>query len=633
MLIVEDQSETRSALREMLRKIYPLLTLHDAPDGRAGLELFQQVRPEIVMTDIKMPEKDGIRMAQEILKLAPRTQIIVITAHSDTNLLLESIRIGINHYLLKPIEDRNLLEAVDDCLSRILLERTVTAQEEELRESEARYRGLFNSLQEGFSLHEAIFDSTGVDYRVLDVNPAFERLVGKARGELTGRTIRELVPDLKDEWLNCLAEVATTGNPATLEYYSRSSDRYIEAQVYCPAKGEIAILYLDVSERRKLQMEREKSDRLESLGLLAGGIAHDFNNILMAIAGNITLSRMHLEPDHKAAAGLEESEKAVAKAASLTRQFLTFARGGEPVKKTLATGTLIREAVSLFLSGTNCKAELKLPDHLWCLHADSGQVHQALNNLIVNAVQSMPEGGVLTVSASNLAIGSRNGPVAPGRYLRIVIADQGPGIPPELLPKIFDPYFTTKSSGSGLGLASVFSIVRRHKGSISASSPPGGGACFELLLPASDQGCDEEAEAALPMPVTSPGTGVLVMDDEETICTLAAGMLEKLGYLPTTCRDGGDAVRLYRESLERGDRFAAVILDMTVPGGMGGRESARLIRALDREAVLVISTGYAAHPFPLDEGEFKVNGMVAKPYTLKQLADELARAVSSRSDE
>jgi len=629
MLIVEDDPDARSALRGMLKKIYPLLTLHDAGDGRAGLELFQQLRPELVMTDIRMPETDGIRMAREILKLAPRTQIVVITAHSDTDLLLDSIRIGINHYLLKPIDHRHLFEAVDDCLRRILLERTVAAQQEELRESEARYRGLFSSLQEGFSLYETIFGTSGVDHRIIDVNPAFERLIGKGRSELAGRTIREVFPDLKGEWLDCMAQVAATGQPATLEHYAAASDSYAEVQVYSPAKGQIAVLYSDVSERRKLQIEREKSERLESLGVLAGGIAHDFNNILMAIAGNISLARMQLDKDHKALAGLEESERAVAKAAGLTRQFLTFARGGDPIKKPLPTALLIREAVSLFLSGTNCEAQLELPEQLWCLYADSGQMHQALNNLIVNAIQAMPGGGVLRIGAANETLAAAGeGGLAPGRYLRIVIADQGVGIPAALLPKIFDPYVTTKMSGSGLGLASVFAIVKRHNGAISATSPPGGGASFELLLPASDEGCHEEAEAPLPVPASASGADILVMDDEEMIRRLAALMLEKLGYRAATCRDGAEAVCLYRESLARGGRFAAVILDITVRGGMGGWEAARRIRAIDADAVLVISSGYSADPFPDGESGFKVNGMVAKPYNLKQLAEELARTVN-----
>jgi two-component system, cell cycle sensor histidine kinase and response regulator CckA len=759
MLIVEDEEVARETLKTALARKYPGLLLHVASSGREGLRLFHEVQPEIVLTDLQMPGMSGIEMAQQFRNLAPRTQIIVVTAHSDPHLLLDCINLDVSRYLLKPIGSESLFGAIDDCLERLSLEAKLKAQHEELvesgeqlrlalesaalgtwdyqldtgdivwdercrcmfgvevssrvdyrtalgrvhpedragvdravaeavagagdgvyhqefrvvwpdgslhwlashgkvyfdgegvsrfigavmditarvrateelQESEARYRGLFSSLQEGFSLHEAVLGADGVDYRFLEVNPAFERLAGLGRSFLIGRTLSQVFPELEERWLSCLATVATTGEPATLEHHAALSDRYYEAQVYSPTTGQVAVLYSDVSERRKLQMEREKNERLESLGVLAGGIAHDFNNILMAIAGNISLARLQLEHNEAVDARLEDSEKAVAKAAALTRQLLTFARGGEPVKKSLATAPLICEAASLFLSGGNCKAELLLPEDLWCLYGDPGQMHQALNNLILNAVQSMPGGGMLSISASNRVVETVDGSgVTPGRYLRIVIADQGGGIAAEHLPRIFDPYFTTKATGSGLGLASVFSIVKRHGGAISVSSPPDAGASFELLLPASERASEDTGcEAPAPVPRTSQGCGrkILVMDDEEMIRNLAGLMLAKLGYRPTVCSDGAEAVALYRDSFGRGEGYAAVILDMTVPGGMGGKEAAQRIRAVDGEAVLVISSGYSSDPFLDERQETQVNGTVAKPYNLKQLSEELTRVI------
>jgi PAS domain S-box-containing protein len=762
MLIVEDDSTARDALRATLGRKYPTLTLHVAQGGREGLQLFQQLKPEIVMTDIQMHGMSGLAMSQELLQLAPQTQIIVITAHSNTTLLLDCINLGVSRYLLKPIEGALLFEAVDDCLERITLGNKVKAQHEELtesgeqlrlaldsaelgtweyrldsgevfwdarcrrmfgveaasrvdyrtalgrihtedresvsramgetiagahdgvyhqefrvvwpdgsvrwvashgkiyssaagasrfiganlditdrvrateqlQESEARYRGLFSSLQEGFSLLEALIAIDRVDYRFLEVNPAFEQLTGVGRDLLIGRTLSEVFPDFEERWLNCLEKVATTGAPDMLEHHAVASDRHYEVQVYSPCKGQVAALYSEVSERRKLQIEREKNERLESLGVLAGGIAHDFNNILMAIAGNISLARMQLEQNHTVDARLEDSEKAVAKAAALTRQLLTFARGGEPVKKVLSAPALICEAASLFLSGGNCKADLKLPEGLWSLYADPGQIHQALNNLILNAVQSMPAGGMLSIVAANHTVEASDcRGLAPGRYLKIVIADQGCGMPAELLPRIFDPYFTTKATGSGLGLASVFSIVKRHEGSISVTSTPGAGTSFELLLPASRGEHDElleekgEKDTAHFKAATGCGRAVLVMDDEEMIRNLAALMLTKLGYRATTCSDGAQAVSLYRKSFAGAEPFAAVILDMTVPGGMGGKQAAHLIREVDGDAVLVISSGYTADPFLDEKREVQVNGLVAKPYNMKQLADELVRVL------
>ena len=763
MLIVEDDADARETLHATLTRRYPGLALHLAGGGQEALELFQELKPEIVMTDVQMPGMTGIEMAQQLLSLAPGTQIIVITAHRDTSLMLDCINMEVSRYLLKPIGSEFLFEAVDDCLRRIELEGKLKAQHEELvgsreqlrlaldsaalgtwdyrldsgeifwdercrdmfgveegssvdyrtalgrihpedragveqalgeatsgteggyyqqeyrviwqdgavhwidshgrlyfdgagvrrfiganmditarvrareelQESEARYRGLFNSLQEGFSLNEAVLGADGVDYRFLEANPAFEKLAGRGRDYLVGRNLKEVFPELEERWLACLAAVATTGEPATLEHHAALSDRYYEVQVYSPSKGQVAALYSDVSERRKLQMEREKNERLESLGILAGGIAHDFNNILMAIAGNISLARTQLEHNHEVDARLEDSEKAVAKAAALTRQLLTFARGGEPVKKTLRTQALIREAASLFLSGGNCKAVLELPEDLWCLHADAGQIHQSLNNLILNAVQSMPGGGVLSIRAANQTVADGEGRgLPPGRYLKIVIADQGCGIAPELLSKIFDPYFTTKPTGSGLGLASVFSIVKRHEGSISVVSAPGQGTSFELLLPASSAGSEEARDpdpvpAPAKLPAVALDRAVLVMDDEAMIRNLAALMLTKLGYRAITCCDGSEAVTLYRESFEKKEPFAAVILDMTVPGGRGGKEAAQLIRAINQDAVLVISSGYSADPFLDLNKVVQVNATVAKPYNMKQLSEALAKVMGS----
>jgi len=504
--------------------------------------------------------------------------------------------------------------------------------EEELRRSEARYRGLFNSLQEGFTLLETVLDRSRADYRFLKVNPAFEKLVGTPRAELIGRSIRSALPELGDEFLGHLSRVARSGAPVTVEYFHAPRERQLEAHIFSPAQGQLAVLYTDVSERRKLQEEREKNARLESLGVLAGGIAHDFNNILTAIAGNISLARYKLEGATEAATRLEESEKAVAKAAALTRQLLTFARGGAPVKKALAPGALITEAVSLFLSGTNCKAQLDLPDGLWGVHADPGQINQTLNNLLLNAVQAMPEGGVITIRAGNENVtpGDPRG-VPAGRYVRIVITDRGTGIPPEILPKIFDPYFTTKATGTGLGLASVFSVIKRHNGMISATSQVGVGTSFEILLPALEVSGRDEAPDVRTLAPPAAGKSVLVMDDEEPIRTVAVRMLKVMGYAATACSDGAEAVRLYRDQQQKGEPFGAAILDMTVPGAMGGKDAARGIRDLDPNAVIVISSGYFAE-FPADgEHDTPANAVVAKPYNLHQLSEVLAKVLRRSS--
>ena len=400
------------------------------------------------------------------------------------------------------------------------------------------------------------------------------------------------------------------------------------------APGETPVwsgVILDITERKRGEEEREKAERLESLGVLAGGIAHDFNNILTAIIGNISLARSKVGTEHAAAAQLAACEMALSKATDLARQLLTFSRGGEPVKVLVDPELLLREVVSFALHGSNCTAELSLQPGLWCLQADLGQLHQVMYNLVINALQAMPGGGTITVRAENKKlVSAKPQNLPPGRYLKIVVSDQGSGIPREFLGKIFDPYFTTKSDGTGLGLASVFSIVKRHGGSIDVASTPGKGAEFTLLLPA-DRGLagakGEIDEVAAVAPALASGSTVLVMDDEEMIRVIASKMLEALGYQAATCADGARAVSMYRERLERGERFAAVILDMTVPGKMGGREAAKRMHDMDADAVLIISSGYSVDASNSQETSTIFSGSVAKPYNLQQLARELARVL------
>jgi len=494
---------------------------------------------------------------------------------------------------------------------------------EALRESEARYRRLFGSLQEGFSLHEAVVGSAALEYPFIEANPALEKMVGIGRNELIGRSIVEIYPECSDALLRRLDEVTKSGTPLTLE--CTAWHRHLRLQLYSPVRGQIAILYSDVTERRKLQEEREKSERLESLGVLAGGIAHDFNNILTAIAGNMTLARLKLESGDDPTERLLESETAIAKAAGLTRQLLTFAQGGEPIKKPLHSEPLIREALSLFVGGTNCQAEVHLSPDLWLLDADAGQIQQVLNNLALNAVQAMPAGGTITVRAHNERV-ERWGSVPPGAYLSVSITDQGVGIAAELLPRIFDPYFTTKPAGSGLGLASVFSIVKRHGGAITVSSEPGRGTTFQMLLPALVPTGDEE-EFRPRLTIAAAGREVLVMDDEEPVRGVACALLEGLGFAVTPCSDGSEAIALYREKRAEGAAFAAVLLDMTVPGGIGGKEAALQIRQIDPEAVIIICSGYFSEAMSEWQSDVAVNGVVAKPYTMDQLSEELSQAL------
>ena len=631
VLIVEDDLTAQSLLQSVITRVYPHFEVHVAPDGHQGLALFEAIGADVIITDLSMPNMNGMEMAREIRKLTPHPEIIVITACNDISSIITCINIGISNYVLKPIDLNRILEAIKVSVGRIDMGRELAARNNSLRESEERYHALFNSLQDGVSLLEMVMAGSRAEFRIMDVNPSFEQMAGESRNSLIGRSITEVVPDLDGRFLRHLTDVVVSRSPASVDHFCKSWDRTFRMQLYSPLQGQVAIVYADITQHQKLQEEREKNERLNSLGVLAGGIAHDFNNILTAIAGNISLARHRVQKGEDPTPRLMESERALVKASGLTRQLLTFARGGEPIRKPLASQSLIREAVSLFLSGTNCVASIKLADDLWNLYADAGQIQQTLNNLILNAVQAMPGGGVITVTASNARLSQDAGTeLTGGRYVRITVSDEGEGIPPDLLPRIFDPYVTTKAGGNGLGLSSVHSIVRRHGGSVTVSSEGGVGTTFELLLPAADEHLQEEhppKEAAVSV---QGGKEILVMDDEEVVRNVAAGMLKALGYAVIECCNGSEAVERYRERLEQGTPFAAVLLDMTVPGGMGGKEAALQLRSMHPDATLIIVSGYFAESLTDLNREAMVDGLVAKPFNISQLGEELSRALRGK---
>jgi len=378
------------------------------------------------------------------------------------------------------------------------------------------------------------------------------------------------------------------------------------------------LVFSDITARLQLETEAAKSSRIESIGLLAGGIAHDFNNILTAILGNLSLARYggKLPPD--ASSRLDLVEKASLRARDLTQQLLTFAKGGAPVRQTASLIELIRESTDFALRGSNVRAEFDLAANLAPAEVDAGQIHQVIHNLVLNAVQAMPDGGQVWIRAENQKLLSRaEAPLPPGDYIRISVRDEGPGIPHDLLHKIFDPYFTTKRGGTGLGLATAFSIIKRHDGFLTAESIPGQGAIFHLYLPASYNRIHDPVDT---IPSDFRGSGkILVMDDEEPVRQLACSMLRHFGYDTMAVKDGDEAVLRYIQASRSGQPFAAILMDLTIPGGMGGRDALQQLLIHDPNVRAIVSSGYCNDPVMANFRAHGFVGVVEKPYTVEDL--------------
>ncbi len=388
-------------------------------------------------------------------------------------------------------------------------------------------------------------------------------------------------------------------------------------------QGLVYAVARDVTERKLLEEERAKAAKLESIGVLAGGIAHDFNNILTSILGNISLASMVIDQDRdKTRELLEESEKACLRARDLTQQLLTFSKGGQPIKKTISLAKLIRDAAGFSLRGSNVSCEYDIPAELWSADVDEGQISQVINNLVINADQAMPGGGTITIKTENLIVESSDTfPLVEGKYVKISIKDQGIGIQEDHLSKIFDPYFTTKQKGNGLGLSTTYSIINKHGGYIEVESGLMVGTTFQIYLPASSRQVGKKEGKKKQIAAISGR--VLVMDDEQALLNVLSKMLVQLGHEVECAEDGSQAIRMYKKAHDSGQRFDVVILDLTIPGGMGGQETIKRLVKIDPEVKAIVSSGYSNDPVLANYRDHGFSSVVSKPYRFEELREVL----------
>jgi two-component system, cell cycle sensor histidine kinase and response regulator CckA len=485
-----------------------------------------------------------------------------------------------------------------------------------------------NLLKKIFSEMPGLHSLKDCNFNYQYVNPAFHQFLGRKEEEILGRTDLELLPLQKArKYRKEDIEVVESGQPLVLEENVSTplfGKKWLQV-TKIPIKdqeGRVAGIISsinDITERKKMENELLKMQKLESVGVLAGGIAHDFNNLLTGILGNIELAKMYVGPESKAHPRLVQAENASLAAKNLTRQLLTFSRGGAPVTKTASVAELVRDSTEFTLRGSNIRVLFELPTDLWLAEIDEGQISQVIQNLVKNADQAMPEGGTLEIRVRNTKLTKKNGlPLKAGCYLEVSVKDNGQGIPEKIQGRIFDPYFTTKPQGSGLGLAVCYSIIKQHMGHLDVDSQPGIGTTFRFFLPAS---CRAAAGENPPPEMVLTGHGrVLVMDDDDTVREIAGEMLRVIGYDVDFAADGLEAVKSWIRARRLGKPFTAVLMDLTVRGGMGGREAAGKLLELDPEVKVIAASGYATDPVMTDYRHYGFSGAVHKPFRIQELS-------------
>ncbi len=470
------------------------------------------------------------------------------------------------------------------------------------------------------------------------INPNAEKLTGWTQREALGRSILEIyqiidettVQPLDNPFHRIIRGTQSTNDLSFTQdviLIDRDNNKRLISQSCAPiynTAGEmlgIVLIVRDITDQRKTEMELQKSAKLESLGVLAGGIAHDFNNLMTGIMGNISLAREIINKNEPVSTILQEAEFATKRVKNLTYQLLTFSRGGAPIRKAASLVEVVTESATFALRGSKSKCEFNLPPQIANVEIDEGQIGQVIQNLVINANQAMPDGGIIKVTLAdfeqtadlmipNLAI---------GKYVMIDITDRGIGIHPENINKIFDPYYSTKAKGNGLGLAICYSIIKRHNGTILVESQPGMGSSFKVYLPVSLMNVTRENKPQKMAPIKGNGN-ILLCDDEVTVRETATTILTCLGYQVISTADAHEAISLYGQKMNSKAGFDVVILDLTLPGQMSGVEILNELKGLDSKVKAIVSSGYANEPVIANHKQYGFIGMITKPFDLNELS-------------
>jgi len=622
VLLVEDNPGDARLMQEMLSEAKKFSFRLEFVDRLAkGLERLGQGDVDVVLLDLGLPDSSGFGTFTRVQSEYPQVPIIPLTGMDDEMLAVRAVRAGAQDYLVKGEVSGGLLASA----IRYAIERKKA--EEALRESEEHYRTL---VEESF---DGVFVQKGS--RIAFANRRLYDMLGYNEGELEGKDHWTIYHPDDQKTAHERAQALMRGEraPSRFEIRLRRKDgSFFEGEINArPVRfGEevgMQVWIRDLTERKRTEAEHLKIAKLESTGILAGGLAHDFNNILTAILGNISLAKMHVNSGDKVYERLAAAEKASRRAQVLTQQLLTFSKGGAPIKKAQMIKDVIEDSCEFAVRGSSAVCEYSCPDDLFTVEVDAGQLGQAINNLVINAVQAMPQGGKILVTADNVRVNDDSGlPISDGDYVRIAVKDEGVGIPPETISKVFDPYFTTKDEGSGLGLATAHSIIKNHRGLLRVESQFGNGTTFHIYLPVSRKKTGKPSDSG---ETIHRGRGkILVMDDEEAIRQVAGDLLSILGYEVHFAVDGAEAVEAYKAAKDSSDPFDAVIVDLTVPGGIGGKEAIARLRAIDPGVKAIVSSGYSNDPVMAEYRKHGFQGVVVKPYRVEELSEAVGRLMN-----
>ena len=645
ILIVDDEPDAREILGSILED--EGFRVETRAGGEEAFGLLESEKFDLLITDMKMPKISGIDVLKRAKELDPSIEGIVMTGYASLDSAVEFLKLGATDFLTKPFDDvEKFIASVNLALERrrFKIEKDIL-----IARLNAEKKRLATTLE---SIGDGVI-STDERHRVIFMNRAAEKLTGWSKNDASGRDISEIF-HVVDAKMRALID-----NPAKNALETRKIVRRLEHAILVAKNGEesfvtfnaspiqnngdfllgAVLVFKDVTRQRVIEQELTKSKKLESAGLLAGGIAHDFNNLLTIIMGNLNMANNAVSADIHLTDFLRDAEAASLQARDLIRQFTMFATGGYPQRVRLTVNELVQGIVPVCLGGSNVECVMDLAGDLWGVYIDPGQMQQVLNNIVMNSVESMPAGGKVEITGRNFEVQDAENfslPLQRGQYVKLTISDCGVGISPEDLEKIFDPYFSTKTRGAqrgmGFGLTIARSIIERNDGVILVDSRPFEGTDVHIFLPAVLEegsflgGDSEERQLA-----AKRRPKFLVMDDDRMMRDVVKVMFKVLGYDVDMASHGEEAVQLYKKAVEKGESYDAVVLDLTVRGGMGGKETLDMLRKINPGVKSIISSGHSSNPVMMEFRKYGFDGALPKPYLRKEL-DQVIKVVVGEDD-
>jgi len=631
LLVEDDRGHVELIHRafEYYRETFCLTVASRLEEAQAYLK---ESLPHLVIADLVLPDGRGTELlpVKDIEEL-PAFPLVVMTGYGDEQVAVDSLKAGALDYVVKMDSTLKAMPRIAERAMRqwdAIVDRK--RMEVALAESEEKFRALIENAGDLIVILAVTREGQDWGYRYL--SPAVVDITGFTCNDIIPKALSELLhPDDKTMVYDILSHALQhAGITLSIDNFRvrHKEGRWVNLEGLVTNMMEIAgvrgmvLNCRDVTRLRQMEEVVSRVQKLESVGLLAGGIAHDFNNILTVILGNLDVAKK-ADNKEKLLHNLDEAEKWVLRARDLTQQLLTFAKGGAPVKETASIEEVIKDTVAFSLKGSNVSLKLDFQEDLYPVDIDRGQISQVIHNLVINAEEAMPDGGIITVRALNTVIGQEDiYGLTPGKYIKIEVRDQGIGISPLNREKIFDPYFTTKKKGSGLGLSIVHSVITKHNGAVDFQSKPDEGTLFFIYLPASEK----QKPGPLDEEEIMGGEGkILVVDDEESIREVATLLLESLGYKVVTAESGEEAFEICKKEVPD-----AVILDLTIPDGVGGKETAEKIREFNKNIKLIVSSGYSNDPVMSRYKEFGFDDVLVKPYKLEQIGKVVYRLLGKK---